>query len=360
MNKVLIYCRTDMDEYAEATAVIEQDQSDLLIDMIVHGLEVNAEYHGVRLLSYALQYHSIDCARILIQNGADVDMIDTYGNTPLTHLCARMENYSREIQLLESEWADVNERDHEQQTPLIAATIAENITNMEALIEAGAQVDLCTEIHPPAITFAVSYGNMKSLRCLLKHNADIENTISLESPLMLCLKFHPSPVMMDEYMPIFLECGADIDVPGEVYSPFLQCIINKNVKWAKYLLKIGCYVYNQELVLLDKQIGNAITMCSVCEYIDDVQNMCVICQKHDKLNKVLFASGEQYILTIDNVKHPGKIVREMLLESKNKNLMQWCRSVIRNTILSRGITLYSQVKDLPLPRILKKYLLYNY
>ncbi len=348
-----------MAEIEETPVVFENDDVIILTDMISKGLDVNSEYQGISLLSLALEKHATSCAELLIRSGADVDSIDSHGHSPLTHLCYQTENYSHEIYLLVSEWADVNEKDFAGHTPLIAATVVENIPNMEALISLGADLEICTNLCAPAVLYAAAYRNFQALKCLIKHNATLEADHFPNYPLMICLQYHTTPALMDQYMPIFIEAGANLNSSTVRCSPFLQCIINENVKWSQSLLDMQCLIFNRKPAMLDKCIAKSINMCAMCFHYDDNTNMCERCFQHDKLNKLLFASGEQFIITPSSVAYPHRIVQDILSEHKHKTLMQCCRSIIRKCMCLRGISFYSQVNNLPLPRIMKNYLLYR-
>ena len=86
--------------------------------------------YGFTLLHEALSGHKWDIAEFLINEGIDVNLKDSSGNTALHYLCdIKLENYEIQMSLIKKLLdlgCSVNEPNNEKNTPLINATARSN------------------------------------------------------------------------------------------------------------------------------------------------------------------------------------------------------------------------------------------
>ena len=86
--------------------------------------------YGFSLLHEALYGHKWDIAEFLINEGIDVNLKDSSGNTALHYLCdIKLENYEIQMSLIKKLLdlgCSVNEPNNEKNTPLINATARSN------------------------------------------------------------------------------------------------------------------------------------------------------------------------------------------------------------------------------------------
>ena len=86
--------------------------------------------YGFSLLHEALSGHKWDIVEFLINEGIDVNLKDSGGNTALHYLCdIKLENYEIQMSLIKKLLelgCSVNEPDNEKNTPLINATAKSN------------------------------------------------------------------------------------------------------------------------------------------------------------------------------------------------------------------------------------------
>ena len=86
--------------------------------------------YGFSLLHEALSGHKWDIAEFLINEGIDINLKDSGGNTALHYLCddnsTDYDEVFKLIKILLDKGADVNERNKQQSTPLIKATAHSN------------------------------------------------------------------------------------------------------------------------------------------------------------------------------------------------------------------------------------------
>ena len=86
--------------------------------------------YGFSLLHEALSGHKWDIAEFLINEGIDINLKDSGGNTALHYLCdIKLENYEIQMSLIKKLLdlgCSVNEPNNEKNTPLINATARSN------------------------------------------------------------------------------------------------------------------------------------------------------------------------------------------------------------------------------------------
>ena len=86
--------------------------------------------YGFSLLHEAISGHKWDIAEFLINEGIDINLKDSSGNTALHYLCddnsTDYDEVFKLIKILLDKGADVNERNKQQSTPLIKATAHSN------------------------------------------------------------------------------------------------------------------------------------------------------------------------------------------------------------------------------------------
>lgn len=85
-----------------------------IIEILLNNKDINIDYtvNGHSALSLALYYGYIDIAKLLIAQGANVNVQDTYGNTPLI-LAVKLNNIDL-VKLLLEKNADISLKDNEE------------------------------------------------------------------------------------------------------------------------------------------------------------------------------------------------------------------------------------------------------
>lgn len=96
----------------------------------------------------------------LVEQGANVEAKDTYGNTPLH---AQAQSYAADLTVLINLGADVNVNTSSSGTPLHIAASAPHPHNVKALVAAGAKVDIKNRNQLTPLDFALASANNASL-----------------------------------------------------------------------------------------------------------------------------------------------------------------------------------------------------
>lgn len=135
---------------------MEDKQEGIAISLISAGADPNAMcyYYGT-VLHHAIKLQLVEVVDALLKHGANPNLIDNDGMTPLVKALDGMMNNdvrAKMVKLLIARGADVNKSpaksDH---TPLIKAIINGNIQAAEALVSAGADVSVEKPFGTPLI-----------------------------------------------------------------------------------------------------------------------------------------------------------------------------------------------------------------
>ena len=101
----------------------------LLKELLILGADINEkDYNGLTAIYYATQNGDYEMTKFLIENGADYEVRDPYGNTPLSNAVfyyKKMDSDDSLIKLLIDSGADINAENNYGVSPLsLAHTIA--------------------------------------------------------------------------------------------------------------------------------------------------------------------------------------------------------------------------------------------
>jgi len=106
--------------------------------------------------------------KYLIENGADVDTVNDYGQTILMFACKS--NHLKMVQYLVEKGIQINATDNNNDTALILSCKYNNYVIAKYLVEKGAQINIITSYKYTALTYACDNNNLKLVKLLIKEN----------------------------------------------------------------------------------------------------------------------------------------------------------------------------------------------
>ena len=122
-------------------SVLNMDKSVASL-LLLQGIDIEApDSEGERALHVAAANMSYDHVTVFLDEGADVDASDNLGYTAL-HLAAQSRQETDVLELLISHEANVNVRNHAQETPFLLALSHGNVSAATILLDYDADVDV--------------------------------------------------------------------------------------------------------------------------------------------------------------------------------------------------------------------------
>ena len=232
------------------------------LESLIQTMDPNAIHGRLRrtALHQAARLNRVQCARILIQNGAIVDQEDGKGDNPIHLAC--WEGHVEVTKLFLSSGADIDALSgRDGNSPLFCAIIGRNIDVARVLLKSGARVNLrslseMTALHQAAITgqgaicellverganvdiqdnegntplhYAATNGDVRTARVLLAEKAEIDarQETGLTPLHWAALKGN------DDILRYLLDEGADVDAESDSSTTPLHCAAAQG--------KIGC------------------------------------------------------------------------------------------------------------------------
>ena len=212
-----------------------------------NGIESLVDDAGEHYLSIASRVRGEDAVLFLLLHGADPNVVDSYGRTPLHYIA--METGHRDASLIRDmlvlTGADLNVLDHERMSPLMYAAQNDAVQHLEFLVWAGAELhpeNVTTIWHPIAI--ARTEGHARTLEILEAYEATPYYTLQqnpAEIPQHIERSFVEAARMGDfEQLDNLLEAGQPLDAYGKNgRTPLLSAVDGLQPDVVTYLLLLG-------------------------------------------------------------------------------------------------------------------------
>ncbi len=254
-------------------------RTNIIAFLLQEGLDIKArnKWGETPLLLYC-EYGNVEGIQFLLENGAELKEVDDEENNVLHNACWGSGNQDV-ISFLLKQGMDINTRNKNGQTPLLAASEGGNYKLIPFLIEQGADItaigsDRCTILHTAchqeepdfellalalekgvdinaledeseatALMLACHYNNLKLASWLLEKGANIELTDSTGCTAMHYACFADEEYDPEEMIKLLLKHGADINAPdAEGMTPLMfSCTMGKMVA-VRALVKQGADV----------------------------------------------------------------------------------------------------------------------
>lgn len=129
----------ERDKDEAARIAIAEDNLEWLERLLAEGADVNAvkgEYKTTVLMEASVR-GNLEAMKLLLEKGANIDMVDQDGWTAL--MGATVQGSLEPVKLLLEHGADVNAKNHNGDTALVMAIGMKNVEIEDALIEHGAE-----------------------------------------------------------------------------------------------------------------------------------------------------------------------------------------------------------------------------
>ena len=298
--------------------------------LLEHNASIDVQDNeGMTALMQAAASGSAECVKILINSNAKLDLIDDNGNDALINsLCEGVYNYCDCSLLLINAGCMINHENTHGNTPLIIAIWYYKINVINELIARGVNVNHCTKNNVTALWTAANKLDENSLKILL--DAGANPNIGRPALVTCVAERYPSV----ECVKILLEAGADINSDDVVHGTMmLNAAKEGNPEIVKIALNAGAkintshntfdftYTYNEQALML------------------------------------LFAAGEEW----DYFKYSREAPKTIIETRKDFSLQNICRKAIRKNlnVTNPKRDLFRLVELLPLPKPIKKFLVYD-
>jgi hypothetical protein len=127
------------------------------------------DIHGKTPLYYASSQGHPEIVTFLLDHGADIELANSLGERPLTK--AVIFNHYSTVKILLEHGAMVNYKDKYCGTPLHAALLSKDITDM--LLSYGADVSARDKTNDTPLHIAAMQNNLQAAKTLIEHGADV-------------------------------------------------------------------------------------------------------------------------------------------------------------------------------------------
>lgn len=271
--------------------------------LIENGADVNSvDFEGWSALSYAVNNGDIEIAKLLLTNKAKIK-----GELLLAIKSPIVESRIDMIKLLIDNKANINYTDDDGFTPLNIAIETGNMETVKLLITNGADVNGLMQDGVSLIGYAIAQNNMDLLQILIENGANVNNTNGdswADTPLMTA-----SRLGLDNVVRILLSRNADInavDINGN--TALHTASLNSQLSVIKLLLE-----KNPNLDIQNKVGNTALHLAVISGNIDIVGELVL-----KGANARIRNNDRRYPIDIARANNSAAIF-EILREAEDRN-----------------------------------------
>ena len=287
-------------------------------------------------------------------DNSDLNAQDPNGQTLL------MKNITLLKELI-SKGMQLNTTDNDGNHALLLAQLSsDNDACVSTLIKAGSSVNMMNKDRKTPLAIAMDQNNLYILNELLNFGADVNHVFGV---FYMYLELALNTLQEQDYIKDLLAKGTDPNL-GDI-PPLMSAAQSEKLATMKLLLNAGAdinYVhdFNGSILYIAAQLGNfemlklafrhgaLINIIPIPKsYAPSIPNDCAL--------RLLCVSGQMwpFVTTKD-------MPKELVTEINEKSLRNFTHKAIRNhTIHLTNKNLFTQVERLPLPQLMKDYLLYD-
>ena len=208
----------------------ERRQTELVKLLIENNADLNIQdNYGETALIYNAKRGQTEIVKLLIDNNADLNIKANYGETALMR-AARM-GRTETVKLLIENKADLNITDKAGRTALIYASMYEHIEIVKLLIENKADLNITNSLGETALMHATGMGRTETVKLLIENKADPNITTNRgETALMRAAEKKGKDIFR-----LLIKHGAD----KKSYPPLHQAIMNDDWDLVQKLIREG-------------------------------------------------------------------------------------------------------------------------
>ncbi|CAB3399594.1 unnamed protein product [Caenorhabditis bovis] len=289
---------------------------------------------------------------LLLEFGADPNVFDRKGLTPIMKACRMKEKGIEAIRILLKYGANINKLAPERQDHRCAlhfALLSGNHELVQFLIDNGGKVNMEKNYEKPSpIDIAVLKDDPKLLKIILDAGA---NPNAVHTYIGSCLHLAACSTLTNQFeiIKMLLERGADMNLKHEfpdgsrLKSPFVEYFRSNDridIRVVKLFLSFGARV------VMRNPIGDS------CGQLRNVLKLAAL-QNQPEVLSLMLSLGEQFdTKAIDRLPLPQELKQNIIYRAKNPpTLQQICRLNLRANYKT------AEFKNFPIPEYLKVYLL---
>jgi len=203
------------------TSLLQQaiiyDKPDIVKVLLDNGADINLlDNINMSPLNTAINENKTEIANILIERGANVNYKNIYGITP-QHLAARTKNSSVLKKLLSKKEIEIDPMDNTGASPLIYASIIGDIECMKILLDNGANINVIDINGRTPIFYALESGQIDALKLLIDKGADLNKKDKKGNTLLDFATINRN----FEVIKLLLENGIDINYKNKMGESLL-------------------------------------------------------------------------------------------------------------------------------------------
>lgn len=172
---------------------------------------------GETVLHHLAVEDYVEAVRLLIGLGAAVNTTCDFGDTPLAS--AALLGNEEICRLLLEHHANAETFNVNDEAPLhYAARYARSVKALRALLESGAQVDICDDFGSTPLHEAANWGNLPGAGTLLAFGANVKAQSTMYGPPILAVQGEDALALVE----LFLAHGADLRATNEEGNTLLH------------------------------------------------------------------------------------------------------------------------------------------
>ncbi len=206
-----------------------QEDSVKILNYLIEVLKVDPSLpyrDGSMALQFAVRGEALDASKYLLEVGANIEIKDQEGNTPL--LLASFLGWNKGIELLVYGGANIEAQDHQGASSLHLAVTFQQLEMIKLLCDHSANINIQTLKKITPLCQAVHMGNLLICKYLVEKGADVEIKNAMGgNPLSTAAHYGHAEIV--DYL---IENGAECNI---IINPLWSEAIISTIKFGKYL-----------------------------------------------------------------------------------------------------------------------------